>query len=73
MQLWMVVAGGLALVIGAATVVAPDNRLVRAVLRPEADEWGAEWGGRQRRGRVRSVGSGLAVGGLVLLVAGLVL
>ena len=73
MQLWMLVAGGLALVLGAATVAAPDNPLVRAVLRPEADEWGAEWGSRERRGRVRSVGAVVAVGGLVLLVAGLVL
>lgn len=69
----MVVAGGLGLLIGVVHVVAPDNRLVRALLRPETDEWGVEWGTRERLAWVRSAGWGFAVGGLVLLVIGLVL
>ena len=71
MELWMVVAGALGLLVGAAHVVAPDNRLVRALLRPEADEWGAEWGSSARLSKVRSAGWGFVLGGLALLVVGL--
>lgn len=73
MELWMVVAGGLGLVIGVTHVLAPDNPLIRAILRPEADEWGAEWGSQQRLDRVRSAGWGFAIGGLLLLAVGFVL
>lgn len=69
----MVVAGGLGVLIGVTHVLAPDNPLIRLILRPEADEWGAEWGTQQRLDRVRSGGWGFAIGGLLLLVAGLVL
>ena len=73
MQLWMVVAGGLGLLVGAVLYAVPDNPVVRLVLRPDRDEWDVEWNARERLGTVRSVGGGFAVGGLALLLLGLVL